>query len=113
MGSDPPALRLRYTFDTTMGYENKNKGPDREIQLQKAITIFLEKRFLSVLATARYFKVSPTTMTRRLNGGVSQAEARETQQILTNAEEKTLARWVKRYIIVGTPLSPTLLLELA
>ena len=44
---------------------------------------------------------------------MSRAQERETKQILSNAEEKTLVRWIKRYTIAGSPLSPELLFELA
>jgi hypothetical protein len=34
-------------------------------------------------------------------------------QILSNAEEKTLVQWISRYIYAGSPITPTLLIELA
>ena len=46
-------------------------------------------------------------------GGKSRTQAREIQQILTTAEEKTLVRWITRYTIAGNPIIPALLTELA
>lgn len=46
-------------------------------------------------------------------GGNSRAQAREISQILSNAEEKTLVRWIPRYACAGLPLTPALLKELA
>ena len=52
-------------------------------------------------------------MARRIAGGLSRAQATEMTQILSNAEEKTLVRWIKRYTCAGSPMTPSLLLEMA
>ena len=52
-------------------------------------------------------------MSRRLGGGLSRAQAKEIAQILSNAEEKTLVRWISRYTCAGSPITPALLFELA
>jgi Tc5 transposase DNA-binding domain len=46
-------------------------------------------------------------------GGKSRAQARELRQLLQTRKKKTLVRWVTRYTMAGSPLSPSLLIELA
>src|SRR6201999_3859025 len=44
---------------------------------------------------------------------LSRAQAKEMVQLLSNAEEKTLIRWISRYTCAGSPITPALLIELA
>ena len=96
-----------------MGYKRTSKVVHREEQLQKAILAFNNQDFDTVRGAAMAYNVSHVTMSRRLAGGKSRAEAREIAQILSNAEEKTLVRWVSRYTYAGSPITPALLIELA
>ena len=89
------------------------KRQDLEIQIQKANLALDNKEFSSIRAAAQYFEISHATLHRRRLGGVSRSIAQEMVQILTNAEESTLIRWIKRYTITGTPITYTLLKELA
>ena len=50
-----------------------SKSAQREIHIQEAITALSNEEFASVRGAARHFKVSFTTLTRRLNSVVSQA----------------------------------------
>ncbi len=86
---------------------------DREERLQNAISAFNNQEFKSVRGAATAFDVSHVTLSRRLAGGLSRAQATEMTQILSNAEEKTLVRWITRYTCAGSPITPALLLELA
>ena len=96
-----------------MGYKRTSKVVDLEERLQSAISAFQKQEFDSVRAAANAFKVSDRTLSRRLAGGLSRAQATEITQILSNAEEKTLVRWISRYTYAGSPVTPALLLELA
>ena len=96
-----------------MGYKSSSKTIQFEPQIQKAIQALKNREFSSIRAAARYFEVSHNTLRRRMAGGNSQAQAKESNQILSNAEEKTLVRWITRYTTAGSPLSPALLIELA
>jgi hypothetical protein len=89
------------------------KAPDYEIKLQKALFAFQNNDFTSIDAAARFFKVIPRTLRRRHLGGLTQSTSHKMYQILTNAEETTLVRWIKRYTSTGTHISNTLLKELA
>lgn len=96
-----------------MGYKRISKAVDREQRLQDAISAFRNKEFDSVRAAANAFDISDRTLSRRLAGGLSRAQATEMTQILSNAEEKTLVRWVSRYTCAGSPITSALLLEMA
>jgi DDE superfamily endonuclease/Tc5 transposase DNA-binding domain len=96
-----------------MGYKRTSEVADREQRLQDAISAYKNQEFDSIRAAANHFRVSDRTMSRRLEGGLSRVQAREMTQILSNAEEKTLVRWVSRYTCAGSPITSALLLEMA
>ena len=96
-----------------MGYKRTSKVADVEERLQEAIIAHRNHQFNSVRSAANAFRVSHVTMARRMAGGLSRAQATEMTQILSNAEEKTLVRWITRYTCAGSPMTPSLLLELA
>jgi hypothetical protein len=79
-----------------MGLKNSKVPANLEVQIAKAIYALKNKDFSSIRAAARFFEVNHTTLSRRLRGGVPQAESKEMARILTNAEEDTLVRWMKR-----------------
>lgn len=92
---------------------NRSKSSRYEADIQDAIQSLKDGSFSSVRAAAYHFKVSRDTLRRRMAGGNSRAQAREINQILSNAEEKTLVRWITRYTRAGSPMTPSLLKELA
>jgi hypothetical protein len=92
---------------------NTKKTPDLENKILKALYALEKKDFYSSTAAARFFKICPRTLQRRRNGVVSQSKSSEMRQILTNAEEDTLVRWIKRYTITGAHITNSLLIELA
>jgi hypothetical protein len=96
-----------------VGYTRSSKTVQLEDTIQKAVRALENREFTTVGAAASHFKVSRHTLGRRMAGGKSRAQARELRQLLSNAEEKTLVRWVTRYTMAGSPLSPSLLIELA
>ena len=96
-----------------MRYKRSLKSQEYEKRIQEALSALQNKQFISVRAAASHFGVARQTLLQRHSGGNSHAQARELQQILTNAEEKTLVRWIERYSIAGSPISSSLLLELA
>ena len=96
-----------------MGYKRSQKTAEREIRIQKAIAALQNQEFSTPNAAATHFQVNPKTLRKRLAGLNSRAQARESQQILTIAEEKTLVRWIKCYSIGGNAISSSLMLELA
>jgi hypothetical protein len=96
-----------------MGPKGSKKTPELEIRLCKALYALKNKDISSIRAAARLFEVDHSTLTRRLHGGVSQSRGQEMRSILTNAEEDTVVRWLKKYSIAGGQLNYTLLKDLA
>ena len=84
-----------------------------EADMQRAINEYHSGLYASKQAAARANNVPPATLRYRLAGRTSHAQSRETQQILSNAEEKTLVRWVTRLTSTGFPASPALVVEMA
>jgi hypothetical protein len=95
-----------------MGSKNSKKRPDLEVQISKALYALKSKDFSSIRAAAQFFEVGHTTLSRRLRGSVSQSKSKEMAQILTNAEEDTLIRWIKRCTKGGLHITGPMLLEL-
>jgi hypothetical protein len=96
-----------------MGYQRTSKVADLEERVQTAILVYRNQEYKSVRAAAAAFSVSHRTLSRRLAGGLSRAQATEMTQILSNAEEKTLVRWISRYTYTESPITPALLIKLA
>src|SRR2546423_15337421 len=67
----------------------------------------------SIHAVAVANKASYTTVLRRLNRGKSTTESRESQQILTIAEENVLAECITHLTNVGHPPKHVFICELA
>jgi len=89
------------------------KSSEHEFQLVKAQYALKNKDFKSVRAAAAFFKVHYRTLQRRVNGGLTQSTSQEMRQILTNAEEDTLVRWIKQYTNSGAHITNPLLKDLA
>jgi hypothetical protein len=84
-----------------------------EADMQRAITEYYSGLYSSKQAAAQANNVPPATLRYRLAGRTSPSQAHETQQILSNAEEKTLVRWITRLTSTGFPTSPALVVEMA
>jgi vacuolar-type H+-ATPase subunit F/Vma7 len=63
-----------------------------EEKIQLAIIVIETKEYKSIHDAAVYFKVSRTTLGYRMAGRKTRTKAHETEQLLSNAEENTLAR---------------------
>jgi hypothetical protein len=96
-----------------MPTKSSKKGLDCGKEIQKAIIAFENNQFPSITAAADHFQVSYWSLQCRLHGGLTQSQSHEMQQILTSTEEVTLVRWIKQYTITGTPITNSLLKELA
>src|SRR5436305_514701 len=104
---------MHHALSPTMPKISSQKAQDREVQIRKALYAYKNKDFKSIRSAAKFFKVSEPTLRRRHHGGLTQSTSHEMYQILTNAEEDTLVRWIKRYTSTGTHITNTLLKELA
>ncbi|RAL64783.1 hypothetical protein DID88_001380 [Monilinia fructigena] len=89
---------------------NHNESEDN---IQKAIESLKNKRFTSIRSAAIHFKIPKSTLTNRMAGRQSRSQSHESFQKLSNAEEKTLVRWISRLTATGYPATPGLLKEMA
>lgn len=96
-----------------MGYTTTSQAAENEARIQEAIQAIKNKTFSGPYAAVDFFKVSRHTLRRRMAGGLLHSQAATALQILSIAEEKILIRWITRYTTAGTPISPSLLIELA
>ena len=96
-----------------MGYNRRSNRSQYEDNIQDAIRGLKNKEFPSIRSAARYFEIPHSTLIERMAGTKSRAESYETRQILSNAEEKTLVRWITRLTSTGYPVTPALLKEMA
>ncbi|RAL59005.1 hypothetical protein DID88_009034 [Monilinia fructigena] len=65
-----------------------------------------------LLTNATLF-IPKSTLTNRMAGRQSRSQSHESFQKLSNAEEKTLVRWISRLTATGYPATPGLLKEMA
>ena len=82
-------------------------------QIQRALYTLKNNDFTSTRAAATFFKVSHATLARRRLAGQTRTQSNEMRQILTNAEEKVLVRWIGQYTKAGTYITNTMLVDLA
>jgi hypothetical protein len=72
----------------------------------------LEKRH-NVSSAAHNFNVPHRALYNRLDGKPPRNQAHEAEQLLSQAEEKELVRWITRLTITGYPLQYETLCEMA
>lgn len=84
-----------------------------EEKIQKAIVALQLKEFKSIRKAAKHFELPKSTLIDRMAGKKSRSETHEMAQILSNAEENTLKRWITRLTITGFPATPMLIKEMA
>lgn len=76
-----------------------------EKRIQAAIKAYYDFPPTTLRVIADQFTVPKSTLANRLNGKKTRTEAHEDYQILSNAEEKTLVRWVTRQTLTGYPIT--------
>lgn len=96
-----------------MSSKLSKKRSDIQEKTLNAITAYQNNEFCSIRKAAKHFQIPSSTLRRRLLGGKTRSTSHEMQQILTDAEEATLVRWIKQYTVTGTPITNPLLIELA
>src|SRR3954471_19629111 len=96
-----------------MGYKQATKKSYSEEDIQNAIMSWKNKEYRSKEATAAHFGIPAQTLRDRMAGAKSRIAAHERDQLLSNAEEKTLERWITRLTSTGYPATPALVIETA
>jgi hypothetical protein len=96
-----------------MTFQTPQKQVYSEANIQKALSAIKNQEYSSIRKAALAFNIPNATLQSRMSGRKSRTEAHEAEQILSNAEEKTLARWITRLTRTGFPASPALAIEMA
>jgi len=95
-----------------MTRRNNQELIEKEARLQEAMAAVLVKKYTANSA-ARAFNVPRQTLYDRLDGKLPRNKAHETEQLLSQAEEKELVRWITRLTITGYPPRYDTLREMA
>ena len=96
-----------------MGYKHANHNPDREISIQHAIIAIGRLPFRSIRAIAAHFELPYSTLQQRHQGRQSRNESHTHLQLLSDAKESALAKWVTCQSAAGFLMTPALLKESA
>jgi hypothetical protein len=104
---------LLYSITHAMSELQPQQHAYSEADIQAAILAYNTGEHSSIRAAARAFSVPYPTLRNRLSGRTSRLHAHETSQILSNAEEGTLVRWITCLTRTGFPASPALVVEMA
>jgi hypothetical protein len=89
------------------------KALEKENLTTEAVYGVRSGRFESCYAAAKALGLSRNTVTQRVAGRASVAEARQKQQHLTGNQEKLLLKWIKQLTVSGYAPGYQLLREIA
>jgi len=100
-------------LSTPMPYKLKDKTIERERLVQEAIAGIKSTKYKSTYDAAKQLGINENTIRNRVMGMKTRAQAREPQQHLTIAEERTLIRWIKHLTATGHPAKHVYIKEMA
>jgi hypothetical protein len=86
---------------------------DLETRISQALTGVQSGKYKSLYEAANDLYLTLSTLTRRVNGGLSRSQARQQQQKLSYAQENVLLKWIKELTISGYSPGHRLLKEIA
>jgi hypothetical protein len=89
------------------------KAQQNELLLSEAILGVQTGKYKSANQAAITLKVSQRTVLRRINRGLTRAQARQQQQLLSKNQEQTLLKWIKELTISGYAPTHRILREVA
>ena len=81
--------------------------------VQEALLAYKSDPSIPIRAIARSFGTAESTLRHRIKGRASRSCAHEYRQILSEREEKTLARWITHLTATGYPASIALVVDMA
>jgi len=85
---------------------HKKECAERELQMNIAIDGIRDGTYMSIDHAVTSLGVARTTLRRRMKGGKTRKEARESMQLLTHQKEKALADWITSATASGHPILP-------
>ena len=86
---------------------------ERDILIEQALIDIKSGKHKSAYEAEKTLGLPKSSITRRVNGGLSRSQARQQQQNLSYAEEKVLLKWIKELTISGYSPGHRLLKEIA
>jgi hypothetical protein len=86
---------------------------DLESRITQALSGVQSSQYRSLYHAAQVLNLPRSTLTRRVNGGLSRSQARHQQQKLSYEQEKVLLKWIKELTISGYSPGHRLLKEIA
>lgn len=84
-----------------------------ESDIHNAMIDHRSGRYTSVRKCALAYNIPVQSFRNRLSGRISRSHAHEHMQVLSNAEKKTLVRWITHLTSTGFPASPALAIAIA
>ena len=81
--------------------------------VEEALLAYNSDPSVPIRAIARSFGIPESTLRHRIKGRASRSYAHEYRQILSEREEKTLARWITPLTATGYPASTALVVDMA
>ena len=81
--------------------------------VEEALLAYNSDPSVPIRAIARSFGIPESTLRHRIKGRASRSCAHEYRQILSECEEKTLARWITHLTATGYPASTALVVDMA
>ena len=85
----------------------------RDKLIDQALLDIKSKKYKSAYEAEKILGLPKSSVTRRVNGGISRSQARQQQQKLSYAQEKVLLKWIKDLTISGYSPGHRLLKEIA
>ena len=86
---------------------------ENDIKLQAAMDGLADGTYSTIYSAAKHLGLSHKTLGRHVAGGKSCAQAKEEEQHLSKAEEKSLVRWALMMTCTGHPVGYRFLGEMA
>jgi hypothetical protein len=86
---------------------------ERDILIDKALVDIQSGKYKSPYEAEKVLKLPKNSVTRRANGRLSRAQARQQQQKLSPSQENVLLKWIKELTISGYSPGHRLLKEIA
>ena len=96
-----------------MPARKSQKRAEADKRIEKTLDELSMSQFQSIHEATRANNITHTTLLRRMDGGKSMAESRESQQILTIPEENAFAECITHLTIVEHPPKHAFIRELA
>jgi hypothetical protein len=107
------AILRVYLQSTTIRVNILLRAMANEELIQKAINAYSNSTEKSLSAAARAYGQCPSTVTHRFSGRTTRQKAHENSQLLLEAQEIQLVRWINELEIWGFPLRLDLLRDMA